>query len=146
MICTEYEIKYCFKPISGVPLQKMDTFNHKTFRFFQRLLNFQSHKSVRSCKQLSQYYSSFSTQLRKTAFFRCSDRQHNTNLNNAREAFSSQNLIWEEAGQILIRSPHKDVVVPQVSFAEYMFSKLDEFKQLECMVSQNCKYYCTPYM
>ena len=134
MMCMEYELKISinFRSI----FTKMDILTHKTFCIFQRTLNIQCCKPVRSCARLCQYYSSFSKPLRKTAFFKCSDRQQSTRLNNTRQTFSSQSLVWEEDGQTLIRSPHKDVVVPQMSFAEYMFSKLDEFKHLECMVSQ----------
>ena len=49
--------------------------------------------------------------------------------------FNTQNLVWEENGQTLIRSPYDDVEIPEVSFAEYMFSKLDKHKNLTCIVS-----------
>ena len=49
--------------------------------------------------------------------------------------FNTQNLVWEENGQTLIRSPYDDVEIPEVSFAEYIFSKLDKHKNLTCIVS-----------
>ena len=49
--------------------------------------------------------------------------------------FSKENLILEQDGETLIRSPYKDIYIPPVSFAEYMFSKLDEYKNINCLVS-----------
>ena len=51
--------------------------------------------------------------------------------------YSTRNLIWEENGETLIRSPHKDVHVPPVSFAEYIMPKLDEYKNLDVLVRIN---------
>ena len=48
--------------------------------------------------------------------------------------FSKENIIFEKDGQTLIRSPYKDIHIPRMSFAEYMFSKLDEYKNVNCLV------------
>ena len=56
-------------------------------------------------------------------------------LTRSQRWYSTRNLIWTENGETLIRSPHKDVYVPPVSFAEYIMSKLDEYKELEVLVS-----------
>ena len=49
--------------------------------------------------------------------------------------YSSESLVWEEDGETLIRSPFKEVSVPKLSFTEYMFTKLDEYKHLDSVVS-----------
>ena len=49
--------------------------------------------------------------------------------------FSKESLIIEQDGETLIRSPYKDIYIPPVSFAEYMFSRLDEYKNINCLVS-----------
>ncbi|KAK3596666.1 hypothetical protein CHS0354_038898 [Potamilus streckersoni] len=43
-------------------------------------------------------------------------------------------VLSDENGVPIIRSPYLDVEVPSVSFSEFVFSKLDEYKGVTCMV------------
>ena len=46
-----------------------------------------------------------------------------------------QKVIYKENGETLIRSPYPDVPMCNKSFRDFMFANLDEFKNLDMLVS-----------
>ena len=133
----------------------MASLSHNTSKFVMKAVRFKLWGDTGFCisGKYEKYYScasNFSNNPFKH-ICACSERKlhlldckKNTDRYISQRYHSSQGLIWEENGQTLIRSPHKDVTVAQMSFTEYMFSKLDEYKHLECMVSVtvNAQKFC----
>ena len=110
----------------------------------QHTCKFDSVTEVRFYKRLKtlRQSSNISRQLTNSAFCGNRCRQYIPRVNKFRgntflykRCYSSESLLWKEDGQTLVRSPYSDVDVPEVSFAEYIFSKLDKHKNLDHVVS-----------
>lgn len=66
-----------------------------------------------------------------------------SNLTTLRHYSDSRKVVSVENGETIIRSPYPDVEHCDKTFGEYMLSWLDEFKNLELMVSIDRSIYCT---
>ena len=115
--------------------QRMSSFTHRAFKYKYLNKLFSSYSlRTKNCKSIS-------TQSLMKSGHRsctCSRKLLQTEATGDKlqlRHFSKENLILEQDGQTLIRSPYKDIHTPRVSFAEYMFSKLDEYKNINCLVS-----------
>ena len=112
---------------------------------FKILTNFQFGRSKQNMKKYSCVSNITSRLLVKkshglnTAYQLRTQQRHVENkgqINLHERWYSKERLVWEEDGETLIRSPFKEVSVPKASFAEFMFSKLDEYKHLNSVVSK----------
>ena len=117
--------------------QKMTSYTHRAFKykFLKDFLN-----DVTGVNGMKVNYSTSEFALTKHGLRSCTYSRKLLQTDTTGDKlqlrhFSKENLILEQDGQTLIRSPYKDIHTPRVSFAEYMFTKLDEYKNINCLVS-----------
>ncbi|KAL3841512.1 hypothetical protein ACJMK2_019646 [Sinanodonta woodiana] len=103
----------------------------KSSKLIQGKIWFQIHQ--RSWVQNNRPFSS-SILLQPQTIVTRSKKQRNVCIRRSSFLTSRPLVLSNENGVPIIRSPYQDIDVPDVSFSEFVFSKLDEYKKVTCMV------------